>query len=73
MKKEMEQFIGIVIFMSIVKLPATRTYWNNSIVQHQVYETMTCNRRKMIKHFLHFNDNTIFNPVGHVLIISSIK
>lgn len=64
-KEEMEQFIGIVIFMSIVKLPATRMYWNNSIGQHQVYETMTCNRWETIKRFLHFNDNTTFIPFGH--------
>lgn len=61
----MEQFVGIVIFMSIIKLPAARMYWNNNIGQQQVNETMTCNRWETIKNFLHFNDNTTFIPCGH--------
>lgn len=63
-KEEMEQFIGIVLFMSIVKLPAARLYWNATIGQAQVYEIMTCNRFEAIKQHLHFNDNDGFIPKG---------
>lgn len=62
--EELEQFIGVVIFMSTVKLPAARMYWNNNIGQSQVYETMTCNRWETIKRFLHFSDNTKFIKFG---------
>ncbi|GBP35934.1 PiggyBac transposable element-derived protein 1 [Eumeta japonica] len=63
-KDEMEQFIGIVFLVSIVKLPAAHSYWNISIGQAQVYEIMTCNRFEVIKQNLHFNDNNRFIPKG---------
>ncbi|CAK1598666.1 unnamed protein product [Parnassius mnemosyne] len=64
-KQEIEQFIGMVIFMSIVKLPASRHYWNKTIGQTQIYETMACNRFETIKKNLHFNDNDNFIPFGN--------
>ncbi|XP_055852309.1 piggyBac transposable element-derived protein 3-like isoform X2 [Episyrphus balteatus] len=64
-KQEMEQFIGIMIFMSIVRLPVSRNYWNSTIGQPQIYESMTCNRFETIKQHLHFNDNTNFIPYGN--------
>ncbi|XP_057338431.1 piggyBac transposable element-derived protein 3-like [Microplitis mediator] len=61
-KEEIEQFIGIVIFMSCVKLPAARMYWTKHVGQPQVYDVMTCNRFEAIKRFLHFNNNENFIP-----------
>lgn len=63
-KEEIEQFIGMVIFMSCVKLPSTRLYWSKHVGQQQVYETMTCNRFDAIKKNLHFNNNENFKPRG---------
>ncbi|CAG5037026.1 unnamed protein product [Parnassius apollo] len=63
-KQEIEQFIGMVIFMSIVKLPASRYYWNKTLGQQQIYETMTRNRFETIKNKLHFNDNNNYTPLG---------
>ncbi|CAG9570868.1 unnamed protein product [Danaus chrysippus] len=62
--EDIEKFIGIVIFMSCVKLPATRKYWSKEVGQTQVYEIMTCNRFESIKRFLHFNNNENFVPRG---------
>lgn len=61
---EMEQFIGIIIFTSLVHLPSTRMYWSNNIGQHQVNSIMTCNRFEKIKRHLHFNNNDDFKPAG---------
>ncbi|CAG4938749.1 unnamed protein product [Parnassius apollo] len=61
---EIEQFIGIVIFTSLVHLPSTRMYWSNNIGQHQVNSIMTCNKFEMIKRHLHFNNNEDFKPPG---------
>lgn len=61
---EMEQFIGIVIFTSLVHLPASRRYWSTAVGQNQVHEIMTCNRFETIKRFLHLNDNDNFKPLG---------
>ncbi|XP_008552076.1 piggyBac transposable element-derived protein 3-like [Microplitis demolitor] len=63
-KEEIEQFIGMVIFMSCVKLPSTRLYWSKHVGQQQVYETMTCNRFDAIKKNLHFNNNENFKSRG---------
>ncbi|XP_055910468.1 piggyBac transposable element-derived protein 3-like [Eupeodes corollae] len=63
-KDEIEQFIGIVILMSCVKLPSTRMYWSKHVGQSEVYETMTCNRFEVIKKNLHFNNNDKFKPRG---------
>lgn len=63
-KEEIEKFIGIIIFMSCVKLPSTRKYWSKEVGQSQVYEIMTCNKFESIKRFLHFNNNETFVPLG---------
>ncbi|KAF9419654.1 hypothetical protein HW555_003932 [Spodoptera exigua] len=63
-KKEMEQFIGIVIFMSCVKCASNENVLSKHIGQAHVYEVMTCNRFEVIKQFLHFNNNDNFKPFG---------
>uniref|UniRef100_A0A8C6WVW5 PiggyBac transposable element-derived protein domain-containing protein n=1 Tax=Neogobius melanostomus TaxID=47308 RepID=A0A8C6WVW5_9GOBI len=55
--KELEQFIGTVIYMSLFGLPATRMFWNKATRVHQVADTMNLNRWEAIKKALHFNDN----------------
>ncbi|KAJ8912352.1 hypothetical protein NQ315_014719 [Exocentrus adspersus] len=54
---EMEQFIGIAIYMSIIQLPSTRHYWNNDVGHPAVSSVMSCNRFEEVKRFLHFNNN----------------
>ncbi|XP_050527792.1 piggyBac transposable element-derived protein 3-like [Daktulosphaira vitifoliae] len=54
--KEMEQFIGICLKMSIVHLPSTRHYWGELGIP-SIYNVMPLNRFEEIKRFLHFNDN----------------
>ncbi|XP_042142983.1 piggyBac transposable element-derived protein 3-like [Ixodes scapularis] len=62
---ELEQFFGTILYMSIVKLPATRLYWNSHIGQHAISGILSCNRWEELKRFLHVNDNTTFAPIGH--------
>lgn len=62
--KEMETFIGICLFMSLVKLPSARGYWSSEIGQSFVYETMTCNGWEDIKRHLYFTDNDKFIKRG---------
>lgn len=56
-EEEIKAFIGICIYMSILHLPSTRSYWNNSMEIPAISQTMTCNRFEEIKRFLHFNNN----------------
>ena len=56
-KNELEQFIGILYLMSIVKLPSTCMYWSNELYFEKVASVMTLNRFEKIKLFLHCNDD----------------
>ena len=54
---EMEQYLGILITMSIVKLPQARMYWSHETRIPLVADVMSVNRFEKIRQFLHFNDN----------------
>lgn len=56
-EKELEQFIGTCIYMSIVQLPNARSYWNLNLNHRLISDVMSCNRWEEIKRFLHFADN----------------
>ncbi|KAJ8929521.1 hypothetical protein NQ314_017779 [Rhamnusium bicolor] len=63
---EIKAFVGIFIYMSVIHLPSTRSYWNNTMEIPAVSQTMTCNRFEEIKRFLHFSDNNELVPFGQV-------
>ena len=54
---ELEQFIGILYAMSLVKMPSTRLYWSKEFYFEKVAGTMPVNRFEKIKKFLHCSDN----------------
>lgn len=56
-EEEINVFIGICIYMSVIHLPSTRSYWNSSLEIPAISHVMTCNRFEEIKRFLHFNNN----------------
>lgn len=68
--EELEQFVGIILYMSLVKLPSTRKHWEKGTAQQEVFETMTCNRWDAIQTYLHFNDNANFQPRDYKLAVS---
>ncbi|XP_034066448.1 piggyBac transposable element-derived protein 2-like [Gymnodraco acuticeps] len=55
--KELEQFLGTVVYMSLFGLPRTRMFWNKACRVSQVADTMTLNRWEAIKKYLHFSNN----------------
>ena len=57
-KAELEQFTGIFSLMSIVKMPSTRDYWEQSSQYKTISKVMPIRRFERIKRFLHCNDNT---------------
>lgn len=63
--EDLEQFIGIVIYMSVAHLPATRMYWSTALKHTLVADVMSCNKFEKIKRFLHFNNNYDFIPAGN--------
>lgn len=56
-RKELEQFLGRVLYMSLFGLPGTRMFWNKACRVSQVADTMTLNRWEAIKKSLHFSVN----------------
>ena len=54
---KLEQFIGILYAMSLVKMPSTRLYWSKEFYFEKVAGTMPVNRFEKIKKFLHCSDN----------------
>lgn len=56
-KDELEQFIGILYMISIVKMPSTRLYWSQEFYFGKIADIMTINRFEKIKSCLHCNDN----------------
>ncbi|KAK9977037.1 hypothetical protein ABG768_018858 [Culter alburnus] len=60
-QKELEQFIGTVLYMSVIRLPRSRSYWSKACRVEQVADVMPRDRWEEIKHFIHLNDNTAPN------------
>ena len=54
---ELEQFLGSLLAMSLVKLSNSRKYWSGKLNCPLVSEVMSRDRWEQIKSNLHFNDN----------------
>ncbi|XP_070691520.1 piggyBac transposable element-derived protein 3-like [Pempheris klunzingeri] len=57
-QNELEQFIGTLVYMSIVHVPRSRMYWSSECRVVQVADVMSRDRWGEIKKFIHFNDNS---------------
>ena len=55
---EMEQFIGILITMGIVKYPQYRMYWSQYTKCDRISEIMSLKRFENLKRFFHVSDNS---------------
>ncbi|CAL4076351.1 unnamed protein product, partial [Meganyctiphanes norvegica] len=54
---ELEKFIGVSFYMSLVKLPRTRYYWSSDLEIPAVTNYMSMRRWETIKTYLHFANN----------------
>ncbi|XP_065317795.1 piggyBac transposable element-derived protein 3-like [Gordionus sp. m RMFG-2023] len=54
---EIEKFIGLHLYTSIVKMPSIRQYWSVETSIPQIAETMSRNRFLLIREFFHVNNN----------------
>ena len=59
---EMEQYIGLLVMMSIIKLPQIRMYWAKETRVPCIADVMSINRFEKIKQFFHCNDNEKILP-----------
>lgn len=54
---DIDQFIGICLYMSLINLPATRDYWTPALGHPTISEVMSVKMFEELKRFIHFNDN----------------
>ncbi|KAL4131527.1 hypothetical protein QTP88_008822 [Uroleucon formosanum] len=58
----MEQFLGIHLFMSIIKMPSYRMFWSNQTRFNPFFETMSRNRFDNLRTNFHISDNDLMLP-----------
>lgn len=58
---EIEQYLGILMFMGVFPHPQYRMYWSKSTPFPKIVNTMSVNRFDLLKRYLHFNDNSTMN------------
>ena len=56
--KEIEKFIGIQMFMSIIPLPSYELYWSKDFRIYCVANIMSMKQYELIRRYLHANDNS---------------
>jgi len=56
--RDIEQFLGIALYMSIFRLPNCRSYWSPDFRIEKITDIMTNNRFEEVKRFIHFSDNS---------------
>jgi len=56
-EREIEQFVGIALYMSLVRMASTRNYFSAEFRMPQIADTMTGKRFEELKRFLHLADN----------------
>ncbi len=57
-RKELEQFLGTLVLVSLMKISNSRLYWNGAIEFKMISNVFSRNRWEEIKKALHCNDNT---------------
>ena len=62
---ELEKFLAVVLYMSVVPLSSTRRFWSVKLRIIQVSDILSRRRFEEIKRFLHFNDNSKMLPPDH--------
>ena len=58
-RKIAEIFVGILMHLSLVKLPQRRRYWSSQPRQENITSYMTCNRLEQDLMIFHLSDNEL--------------
>lgn len=61
-KTDIEQYMDIVIMMSIVHMPNLRSYWSGNAYNYIIRDCKSVNVFENIKRYIHFNDNELDLP-----------
>lgn len=63
-ESDMEQFVGILMLMGVVKFPSYRMYWSMETIVPMIADCMSRNTFEKVMKHLHFNDNDKMLPVN---------
>ncbi|KAE9522188.1 hypothetical protein AGLY_017448, partial [Aphis glycines] len=63
--EEIEQFLGIQLYMSIIKMPSYRMFWSENTRFTTISDAMSRNRFDSLRSNIHFNDNSKMLPREH--------
>ena len=58
-EREIRQWLGILMYMSVVSMPATHLHWNRSVRNEAVAGVMTRDRFREISSVIHLSDNDL--------------
>lgn len=61
-KVGIKQYLGIMIYMSLVHTPNTRSFWSKNLRFSNIADCMPVNKFEKIRQFLHLNNNQTFIP-----------
>jgi hypothetical protein len=61
---EIEQYLGLLIMMSVIKLPQVRMYWAKETRIPAIADAMPVARFEKLRRFFHCNDNSKIIPAG---------
>ncbi|GFT57809.1 transposase [Nephila pilipes] len=64
-ENEINQYLGICIYASLVHQPSYRAYWSEGLGFDRIKETMPLKKFETIRQYLHFNDNDKHLPRDH--------
>lgn len=64
-ENDLDNFFGILLYMSVQKFPSTRSYWSPMFGYPLISSIMPVNKFEKLKLSLHFNNNDNHKPVGH--------
>ena len=59
-ENEIEQYFGILLLMSIIKLPQVRMYWSEGTRIPGIVDMMSISRFKKIWQYFHCNNNSVY-------------
>jgi len=57
--KEIETYLGLYLYMGLVKMPAVSCYWQNDLRYFPIADSMSRNRFYSIQSTIHFVDNNL--------------
>ena len=57
-ENQIEQYFGILLLMSVIKLPQVRMYWSEGTRIRGIADMISINRFEKIRQYFHCNDNS---------------